>query len=56
MEKKFWIGFDGFDSSKCWKNPLHFATEEEAEQYRVDHFQDLAKYCDYCVAVYERES
>ena len=56
QDKRFWIGFDGFDLSKSWANPLHFATREEAEKYRVDHLQKLARYCDYCVEVYERES
>ena len=48
--KRFWIGFDGFDSFK-----LHFETRKEAEQYLKDNPR-LWTYCDYLVAVYERET
>tara|TARA_Y100001951_G_scaffold78036_1_gene65552 strand:- start:397 stop:597 length:201 start_codon:yes stop_codon:yes gene_type:complete len=53
-EKRFWIGFDGFDSSKRWARPLHFATRAEAETYRTDHLKELLPYCEYCVEVYEK--
>tara|TARA_Y100001951_G_C11255737_1_gene249270 strand:- start:651 stop:869 length:219 start_codon:yes stop_codon:yes gene_type:complete len=56
MEKRFWIGFDGFDSSARWAKPLHFATSEEAEAYRHANWKELHQHCIYCVGIYERES
>ena len=50
MEKRFWIGFDGFDLFK-----LHFETCEEAEQHLADNRKELFRHCEYCVAVYEKE-
>jgi len=50
MEKRFWIGFDGFDSFK-----LHFETRKEAEQHLKDN-PSLWKHCEYLVAVYKRET
>ena len=49
-EKRFWIGFDGFDSFK-----LHFETRKEAEQHLKDN-PSLWKHCEYLVAVYEKEN
>ena len=56
QEKRFWIGFDGFDSSKNWANPLHFATWEEADEYKCAHLSELLRHCDYLVTVYEKPS
>ena len=50
MEKRFWIGFDGFDSFK-----LHFETREEAEQHLADNRKELFRHCEYTVAVYENK-
>jgi hypothetical protein len=55
-EKRFWIGFDGFDLSKSWANPLHFATWEEADKYKCEHLSELLRHCDYLVTVYENPS
>ncbi len=50
QEKRFWIGFDGFDSFK-----LHFATREEAEQHLAENRSELFRHCEYSVAVYENK-
>ena len=55
-EKLFWIGFDGFDSSKHWAKPLRFATYEEAEGYKRAHLPELLRRCEYLVTVYENPS
>jgi len=49
QEKRFWIGFDGFDSLK-----LHFTTREEAEQHLSDNRRELFRHCEYSIAVYEK--
>ena len=51
MKKRFWIGFDGFDSLK-----LHFETREEAEQHLADNRNDLLRHCEYYVDIYENKS
>jgi hypothetical protein len=51
MEKRFWIGFDGFDSLK-----LHFETRRDAEQHLADNRKDLFHHCEHHVAVYENKS
>mgnify|MGYP001193464492 CR=1 FL=1 len=51
MEKRFWIGFDGFDSHK-----LHFETRKEAEQHLGDNWDNLLRCCEHHVAVYENKS
>mgnify|MGYP000571914476 CR=1 FL=1 len=48
--KRFWIGFDGFDSFK-----LHFETRKAAEQHLKDN-PSLWNHCEYLVAVYEKEN
>jgi hypothetical protein len=53
-EKRFWIGFDGFDLSSHWAKPLHFATYEEAAEYKAAHLSELLPHCTYQVTVYER--
>jgi hypothetical protein len=54
-ENRFWIGFDGFDLSKSWATPLHFATCEEAEEYKSAHLSELYQHCEYQVAIYENK-
>ena len=63
-KKRFWIGFDGFDSFG-----YNFDTREEAETYFDENRKDLYKYyekynpykagsfyfdCEYCVEIYDR--
>ena len=55
-EKRFWIGFDGFDLSKSWAKPLHFSTWEEADEYKHAHLPELLRLCEYLVTVYENPS
>ena len=51
MEKRFWIGFDGFDSLK-----LHFETRKEAEQHLADNQKELFHHCEYSLDIYENKS
>jgi len=55
-EKRFWIGQDGFDLSRHWAKPLHFATYEEAAEYKAAHLSELLRGCQYLVAIYERDT
>ena len=48
-KKRFWIGFDGFDSFG-----YNFDTKEEAEAYLDKHHTQLIRYCEHCVEVYDR--
>ena len=49
-EKRFWIGQDGFDAG------VHFATYEEAAEYKAAHLSELLRHCTYQVTVYERDT
>ena len=49
-EKRFWIGFDGFDKG------YHFATYEDAAEYKAAHLSKLLSLCEYLVAIYERDT
>ena len=48
-KKRFWIGFDGFDSFG-----YNFDTKEEAETYLDKHHTELISYCEHCVEIYDR--
>ena len=48
-KKRFWIGFDGFDSFG-----YNFDTKEEAEAYLDKHHAQLIRYCEHCVEIYDR--
>lgn len=50
MEKRFWIGLDGFDSLR-----LHFETRKEAEQHLADNRHALFSLCEHSVDIYENK-
>ena len=48
-KKRFWIGFDGFDSFG-----YNFDTKDDAETYLDKHHSELIRYCEHCVEIYDR--